>query len=53
MKKNIEYIGSGIGFRPELKSYIFLNRDKIDFLEIIADHYIDVPKWKMEELKLL
>jgi uncharacterized protein (UPF0276 family) len=50
---NFDHIGSGIGFRPELKSYIFLNRDKIDFLEIIADHYIDVPQWKIDELKLL
>lgn len=48
-----KHIGSGIGFRPELKSYIFMNRDKIDFLEIIADHYIDVPEWKMQELELL
>ncbi|MDQ3109821.1 MAG: DUF692 domain-containing protein [Bacteroidota bacterium] len=51
--KNIPFLGTGIGFRPELKSFIFLNRDKIDFLEIIADHYIDVPESKWEELSFL
>lgn len=51
--KNIPYLGSGIGFRPELKPFIFLNRDKISFVEIIADHYIDVPDSKMEELRML
>lgn len=56
MKQNlhtIPYLGNGIGFRPELKSFIFLNKDKIDFVEIIADHYIDVPEAKMKELELL
>lgn len=50
---NIPYLGNGIGFRPELKSFIFLNKDKIDFVEIIADHYMDVPDTKMKELELL
>lgn len=50
---NIPFLGNGIGFRPELKSFIFLNKDKIDFVEIIADHYIDVPDAKMRELDLL
>jgi uncharacterized protein len=51
--KNIPFLGIGIGFRQELKSFIFLNRDKIDFVEIIAEHYMDVPKEKLEELVLL
>jgi uncharacterized protein (UPF0276 family) len=51
--KKIPHLGIGIGFRPELKSFIFLNRDKIDFIEIIADHYMDVPDSKLEELDFL
>lgn len=51
--QTIPFLGNGIGFRPELKSFIFLNKDKIDFVEIIADHYIDVPEAKMRELELL
>lgn len=44
---------TGIGFRPPLSSLIYSNRDKIGFVEIIADHYLDAPKWKMKELQLL
>jgi uncharacterized protein (UPF0276 family) len=51
--KEISFLGVGIGFRSELKPLIFLNRDKIHFLEIIADHYIDVPEEKLQELVLL
>lgn len=51
--KDIPFLGVGIGFRPELKSLIFLNRDKINFIEIIAEHYMDVPAEKMQELALL
>jgi len=50
---SIPYLGNGIGFKPELKSFIFLNRDKIDFIEVIAEHYIDVPCIKLRELELL
>lgn len=50
---SIPILGNGIGFRPELKPFIFLNRDKIGFLEVIADHYIDVPEAKLRELDLL
>ena len=51
--KQLPPLGTGIGFRPELKAFIFLNRDKIDFIEVIADHYIDVPEAKWRELELL
>lgn len=50
---SISALGTGIGFRPELKSLIFLNRDKISFIEIIAEHYMDVPEEKLRELDLL
>jgi uncharacterized protein (UPF0276 family) len=51
--KDIPSLGIGIGFRPELKSLIFLNRDTIGFVEIIAEHYMDVPAEKMQEFALL
>lgn len=51
--KTIPFLGAGIGFRPELRSLIFLNRDKINFIEIIAEHYMDVPEEKWKELELL
>jgi uncharacterized protein (UPF0276 family) len=46
-------LGVGLGFRPQLKAEIFLNRPEIDFLEITSDHYIDSPPKKLEELSLL
>lgn len=46
-------LGVGLGFRPQFKTEVFLNRSRIDFLEITADHYIDSPPKKLEELELL
>jgi uncharacterized protein (UPF0276 family) len=43
----------GIGFRERFRADIFLNQDKIDFLEITTDHYLDANTQKFEELKLL
>lgn len=43
----------GLGFRPQLKADIFLHKDKIDFLEITADHYLDATSQKIEELETL
>lgn len=43
----------GIGFREQFRADMFLNREKIDFLEITADHYLDASPKKIEELKLL
>lgn len=47
------HAGVGIGFRPQFRADVFLHRDKIDFLEITADHYLDATAEKCEELKLL
>jgi uncharacterized protein (UPF0276 family) len=46
-------LGIGIGFREPFRADLFLNRDKIDFLEITADHYFDANAKKIEELNLL
>lgn len=46
-------LGSGIGFRPNFRAELFLNREKVDFLEITADHYIDSTPQKLAELRLL
>lgn len=49
----IRNLGVGLGFRPNFRAELFLNRDKVDFLEITADHYIDLNPQKLDELKLL
>ena len=46
-------LGVGIGFRYPFLSQLFLHRQKIDFLEIIAEHYLDCTSEKLEELDLL
>lgn len=51
--KAVKNLGVGIGFRPQFKGELFLNQDKVDFLEITADHYIDSNSQKLEELQLL
>jgi hypothetical protein len=43
----------GLGFREQFRADIFLNLEKIDFLEITTDHYLDAGTAKREELKLL
>jgi uncharacterized protein (UPF0276 family) len=45
--------GVGLGFREQFRADIFLNQDKIDFLEITTDHYLDASPQKIAELKLL
>jgi uncharacterized protein (UPF0276 family) len=46
-------LGSGVGFRPQFRAELFAHRDQIDFLEIIADHYLDASREKLDELVLL
>ena len=51
--QDLEKLGVGIGFREPFRADIFLHQDKIDFLEITADHYFDVNERKLEELDIL
>lgn len=46
-------LGVGLGFRQPFKSDLFLNRQKVNFLEIVAEHYLDAPPEKQQELELL
>ncbi|MBD2194762.1 MULTISPECIES: DUF692 domain-containing protein [Calothrix] len=46
-------LGTGLGFRQPFKSDLFLNRQQVDFLEIVAEHYLDSPWHKQQELELL
>jgi uncharacterized protein len=46
-------LGVGIGFREPFLGELFLHRDKVDFLEIVAEHYLDATWQKQEELELL
>lgn len=51
--QNLPNLGVGLGYREAFRSAIFLNRDKIDFLEITSDHYLDATPKKLDELEVL
>jgi hypothetical protein len=51
--ENLPKLGAGIGFREAFRADLFLHRDKIDFLEITADHYFDTNRRKLDELEML
>ncbi len=49
----IEALGSGLGYRAQFRADLFERRDEVDFLELIADHYIDATPERLKELDLL
>ena len=53
MNADLPILGAGLGFRAPFLSDLFLNRPSVDFLEIMADHYMDASPQKREELDLL
>jgi uncharacterized protein len=46
-------LGVGLGYREPYRGDVFLHQGQVDFLEIIADHYLDPPPAKERELELL
>src|SRR6516162_8678445 len=46
-------LGVGLGFREPFRGDLFLARDRVDFLEVTADHYFDASPEKDRELALL
>jgi uncharacterized protein len=46
-------LGVGLGFREPFRGDLFLARDRVDFLEVTADHYFDASPEKERELALL
>jgi uncharacterized protein (UPF0276 family) len=46
-------LGAGLGYRAPFRADLFANRGKIDFLEIVADHYFDANRDRLDELDLL
>ncbi len=50
---NLPTLGVGLGFREPFRGDLFLGRDRVDFLEVTADHYFDASPEKGRELALL
>jgi uncharacterized protein (UPF0276 family) len=53
MNYDLPVLGVGLGFREPFLADLFRHRDRVDFLEITADHYFDAPEEKRAELDLL
>jgi hypothetical protein len=53
MFSQLPTLGVGIGFREPFRGELFLHRGEVDFLEIIAEHYMDATPGKARELELL
>lgn len=51
--KKLPKLGVGVGFREQFRADLFLRQADVDFLEIIADHYLDATPQKRDELELL
>ena len=46
-------LGVGLGYREPFRGELFRHRVQVDFLEVIADHYLDASPAREEELELL
>jgi uncharacterized protein (UPF0276 family) len=53
MNRELPVLGVGVGFREPFLADLFRNRDRVDFLEVTADHYFDVNEEKRAELDVL
>jgi uncharacterized protein len=53
MNDNLPVLGVGVGFREPFLTHLFRHRDRVDFLEVTADHFFDAPPEKRAELELL
>ena len=53
MLSHLPNLGVGLGFREVCKNDLFLNRQQVDFLEIVVEHYLDVSSPKQQELEIL
>lgn len=53
MLPQLPTLGVGLGFREPFRGELFLRRGEVDFLEIIAEHYLDATPERARELELL
>ena len=51
--QNLPVFKAGIGFREPMLADLFKHRTAVDFMEIVADHYLAAPPEKLRELDLL
>jgi len=47
---HLPVLGAGLGYRPSIARELLSHRHKVDFLELIADHYFDSSSLRDDEL---
>ncbi len=50
---DLPFLGVGLGFRQEIKEDLLRHMNRIDFLELMTEHYIDMPPHKRAEAQEL
>jgi uncharacterized protein len=50
---DLKPLRAGLGNRAPFRADLFAHRAQVDFLEIVADHYFDASREKLDELDLL
>jgi uncharacterized protein (UPF0276 family) len=50
---DIPTLGVGLGYRAPFRADLFAQRERVDFLEVTADHYFGASREKRDELDLL
>lgn len=53
MIATLPVLGAGLGYREPYRADLLLGGEGVDFLEVIADHYLDAPPEKLRELDRL
>jgi uncharacterized protein (UPF0276 family) len=50
---NTPFLGVGLGYRGELKQDLLANHSRLDFLELMLEHFMDMPPERMSDARLL
>jgi len=49
----IPFLGVGLGYRGEFRQELLANQTRVDFLELMLEHFIDMPPERMRDAELL
>ena len=50
---DLPFLGVGLGYRAEFREDLLANKAQVDFLELMLEHFIDMPPERMRDAKLL
>ena len=51
--REIPFLGVGLGYRAEFRQELLANRTQVDFLELMVEHFLDMPPEQMGDAPLL